>query len=784
VTVYILGAVSPPVAHPRRAALKARDLVLSHIQLIRNVGRFDSVSSGAAIALPKLTVVYAENGRGKTTLSAILRSLGTGNPAPITERKRLSAAHDPHVVVQAAGAAINFQNGAWSQTLPNLAVFDDVFIDENVFSGLSVESGHRQNLHELILGAQGVTLGKAFQGLVDQIEEHNKTLRAKADAIPASVRGNLDAEAFCALQAKPGVADEIQAAERLLAAAREQDAVRSASGFDPFELPSFDLDALAALLAHDLADLDAAAAAQVQAHLASLGSGGEGWVAEGMRHMPATGACPFCAQDLSGSALVAHYRAYFSAGYEGLKRAIADGLGTMKAEHGEAVPAAFERAVRVWVERRQFWSKFCGVSEIDLDTAAVLRAWNVARDALRDLLTAKQAAPLERLEISPGAHSAVAAFETERARVAALSQALQETNTTIKVVKEQAAAGNPTSIAADLARLRAIQSRYTPEIDSLCNAYRAEKLDKAETETKRNAARDALDTYRKTVFPSYETAINDYLRKFGAGFRLEKVASATTRAGSTCTYNVAIGTATIAVGGNATPGNPSFRSTLSAGDRNTLALAFFFASLDRDPNIGGKVVVIDDPITSLDEHRHLTTVQEIGRLAQRVGQRVVLSHSKPFLCQVWEGADKTAREAIEIARSGDGSTLRGWVVHHDLISEHDRRHALLRDYLVNSPPDNRKVAEALRPVLERFVRVAYPDWFAPGDMLGKFVNLCQQRLGTSDEILDAARTQELNDILAYANRFHHDTNRAYETEVVNDGQLLDFVKRTLAWTRR
>jgi wobble nucleotide-excising tRNase len=759
--------------------------MLSRIQLIRNIGQFDSVNGGASLALPKLAVIYAENGRGKTTVSAILRSLGTGDPTPITERKRLSATHDPHVVMQAAGGAtINFQNGAWSQTLPNLAVFDDVFVDANVFSGLSIEAGHRQNLHELILGGQGVTLGKAFQDFVAQIEEHNKALRTKGDAIPTNARSSLDVEAFCTLEDRPSVGDEIQAAERLLAAAREQDAVRATGGFDPFELPSFDLEAHAVLLARDLVDLDTGAAGKVQAHLTSIGSGGEGWIAEGMRHIPASGACPFCAQDLSGSALVTHYRAYFSASYESVKRAIADALGQMKTEHGKAVPAAFERAVRVWAERRHFWANFCEVPEVALDTAAVMRTWYTARDALRDLLLAKQGAPLEPREISAETRAAIANFETERARVASLSQTLQGTNATIKVVKEQAAAGSLAAIAADLARLRAIEARYTPEVVSHCDAYLGEKKAKADTEAKRNAARDALDTYRKTVFPSYETAINDYLRKFGAGFRLAKVASATTRSGSTCTYNVAIGNATIAVSGTAAPGNPSFRSTLSAGDRNTLALAFFFASLDRDPNLGSKVVVIDDPITSLDEHRHLTTVQEIGRLAQRVGQLIVLSHSKPFLCQVWEGADETAREAIEIARHGDGSILRGWVVHHDLISEHDRRHALLRDYLNNSPPDNRKVAEALRPVLERFVRVAYPDWFAPGDMLGKFVNLCQQRIGKPDQVLDAGRTQELDDILAYANRFHHDTNRAYETEVVNDGQLLDFVKRTLAWTRR
>jgi len=223
----------------------------------------------------------------------------------------------------------------------------------------------------------------------------------------------------------------------------------------------------------------------------------------------------------------------------------------------------------------------------------------------------------------------VASYDAWRAQVETLNQGLQTANAALLVVKEQAAAGNPTAIAADITRLKTIQARHSPEMDALCNAYRGEKLEKVATERKRDAARVALDAYRKTVFPTYEIAINEYLRKFGAGFRLAKVASSTTRAGSACTYSVAIGSDTIAIGGAVTPGVPSFSSTLSAGDRNTLALAFFFASLDRDPGLKDKVVVIDDPITSLDEHRHLTTVQEMGRLAQRAGQLIVLSHSKP-----------------------------------------------------------------------------------------------------------------------------------------------------------
>jgi hypothetical protein len=205
-----LAGVAPPAARPDGAVFGLDDpAVLERIRLIRNIGKFDSVSACANIALPKLTLIYAENGRGKTTLSAILRSLGSSDPIPIFERKRLSASQPPHVVVQpAVGSAINFQGGAWTQTFPNLAVFDDVFVDQNVYSGLSVESGHRQNLHELILGAQGVTLGKAFQALVDRNEEHNKALRLKGDAVPASARGAMGAEELCALQARPAIDEE------------------------------------------------------------------------------------------------------------------------------------------------------------------------------------------------------------------------------------------------------------------------------------------------------------------------------------------------------------------------------------------------------------------------------------------------------------------------------------------------------------------------------------------------------------------------------------------------
>lgn len=764
--------------------------MIRRIRLVRNIGQFDSVDSAATIDFRRLVLIYAENGRGKTTLAAVLRSLASGDPIPITERRRLAAAHPPHVVLDCEGGPPDamFQDGAWNRTLPRLVLFDDVFVDANIHSGLAVDARHRQNLHELILGARGVDLSRQLQGLVDRIEQHNKALREKAVAIPDIVREGFSVDDFCTLPELPGVDAEIEATERALAAARDQDAVRTTPLFETLELPAFDIESIEALLQRDLPNLDATAEAQVRAHVAKLGHGGEQWINDGMQRVPQAGGeatCPFCAQDLSGSALITHYRAYFSAAYRDLKQAITDALEFVRRRHAGDVPAGFERAVRVAGERRVFWSRFCEVPEVGIDTAAVVRAWSAARDAVNAALVAKQAAPLERQTLDQHARDAIAEYDALRLRIAALSDALIAANESIRVVQEQAAGANPETIARDLARLKATKARHTPAIAAACAAYLAEKEAKARTESERETAKSALDQYRTDAFPASQTAINVYLRRFNAGFRLGSVTSTSTRGGPACTYNVVINGTPVSIGGG-TPeeGEPSFCNTLSSGDRNTLALAFFFASLDQDPNLATAVVVIDDPISSLDDHRSLTTVQEVRRLAERAGQVIVLSHDKRFLCRIWNGADPSIRSALEIVRDGNGSTIRPWNVDEDSVTEHDRRHARLRAYVDSGTGEPREIARDIRPHLEGFLRVACPEHFRPGTLLGPFLGLCRQRCGQPNQILDQAATQELDELTEYANRFHHDTNPAWETEAINDAELRSFVERALAFARR
>lgn len=161
-----------------------------------------------------------------------------------------------------------------------------------------------------------------------------------------------------------------------------------------------------------------------------------------------------------------------------------------------------------------------------------------------------------------------------------------------------------------------------------------------------------------------------------------------------------------------------------------------------------------------------------------------MSHNKGFLCQTWNDADRNQRAAIRVQRDATGSAIASWDVAQDSVTEHDRRHALLREYLRAGGNNAREAAQAIRPVLEAFLRVAHPEDFPPGTLLGPFREKCRQRVGTAQEILSQQLVAELQNLVDYANRFHHDTNPAYLTEIINDIELQGFVRRALAFATR
>ena len=106
--------------------------MIEGFNILRNVGQFDTVTPGGHVNLTPLSLIYAENGRGKTTIAAILRSLALDEPSLVMERQRLGSTHSPHIVVRNNGQQVIFQNSALSHQLREISIFDDALVSANV----------------------------------------------------------------------------------------------------------------------------------------------------------------------------------------------------------------------------------------------------------------------------------------------------------------------------------------------------------------------------------------------------------------------------------------------------------------------------------------------------------------------------------------------------------------------------------------------------------------------------------------------------------------------------
>lgn len=764
--------------------------MIKKIQLIRNVGLFNSFTGSAETSFDKLTLIYAENGRGKTTLSGIFRSLASGDPIPIIERKRLTALDAPHVVIECdeTTGTVVFENAAWNQEYPNIRIFDDCFVHENVHSGLDINSDHRQNLHQLIIGRQGVALARRVEELTSEIARLQSELRNKANAITVDIRASFSVDDFCAVTQIENIDKDIEQAQNSLTALQQAEKVRTTQEFEPFEPPTVSLDNIRNILSHTLSDIDTKANEAVHAHLQSLGDKAETWVAQGMdilaNNKQADQSCPFCNQPLSELKLVDHYRAYFSEAYSQLKTNIISQIQDVKRILGEDPFVQFNRFVTQQKERYDFWSQFIGLVPFELDREALTSSWQNLRKQIQRLLQMKLESPLEEVNFDEETATALEEYETLQNTSRILSRGLLSANEEIAKLKELATSGNLLAATTDLQRLRAIKTRFTNDVNTLCNGYLEIKRQKVQAETQKAQARVNLDNHRQTMFPRYQVAINDYLGKFNAGFRIVEVEAINPRGVQSSTYQIEIDNSRVQLI-QQNPEEPAFKNTLSSGDRNTLALAFYFASIDQESALNSIVSIIDDPVSSLDDGRTLTTAQEIRELSSRVAQVIVLSHSRRILCMVWQRSDQQNCSALSVVPDSGGSTIEPWNVREESITEYDRLHVLLRRYEAGTEREFREVAKGLRYVLEGYLRVVCTEYFPPGTLIGQLITRARDLAGGENPILTDSAIRELTAIVEYANKFHHETNHSWDVEInnINEQELKGFVRKVLAFTK-
>ena len=286
--------------------------MLQRIISIKNVGRFQNCDAMGDVTFRRFTLVFAENGRGKTTLCAILRSLFTNTPAFIIGRKTLGSMESPEVQLLLGNGNTTFRNGAWSAAFSDIALFDGVYVSENVFAGDVIDTEHRRNLYRVIIGAPGVKLAGSLNDLAVQIKAKNTEIRDNRTRMQRHVPAGMTVEAFMALSTDAAIDAKIAVKEQELQAVRRAAQLQQRASLAAVAVPVFPT-AFAELLGKTFANVAKDAERRVEEHIAGHGmqAHGEAWLTEGLQYA-SEDSCPFCGQQLKGVELIQAYREFFS----------------------------------------------------------------------------------------------------------------------------------------------------------------------------------------------------------------------------------------------------------------------------------------------------------------------------------------------------------------------------------------------------------------------------------------------------------------------------------------
>jgi wobble nucleotide-excising tRNase len=746
---------------------------------IKNIGRFRDCKAAGDVAFRKVTLIYAENGRGKTTLCAILRSLQSGRPEPISERRTLGAKDPSLVQLRLNGTTVSFSNNTWTSVHPDIAIFDSVFVHENVYAGDYVDTEHRKKLYRVIIGEQGVALARRVDELDGQIREANKQINADRTEVERHIPKGLILEDFLKLRPLEDLDAKIRQKNKEIESIEHANEIAAKALLSKIPVPEFP-ETFETLLAQSLTDISSDAESRVKAHIAKcMDQRGETWLGQGLGYVR-DDRCPFCGQDVATNSLLAAYRAYFKASYTTLNVEIASLEKAIKSSLQGEVILNVQKVVATNQALADFWRQFVPVDVHTLPFEEVQTTLDTLASRSLALIKQKASAPLDKVQPDPDFFAAMSKFNALIEAISSYNAAMDACNPRIAAQKELALRSDLNSANRDLGLLMATKQRFEPEVQEACRKYEKSLKEKSDLEAQKATAKKQLDEYCKDILVKYQGCINEYLDLFDAGFRITNTRHQYTGGTPRSQFQILINEKAIDLGDSRTlPGTPCFRTALSSGDRSALALAFFLASLKHDARIADKIVVFDDPLSSLDRFRRTCTQQLIRQQSKVAHQVIVLSHDPHFLKLVWDGYASMDVKTLQMTRKGDNTALSEWDVEAETQSEYLKDYNTLLTFYHDGSGNKAEVARSIRTFLEGRLRVEYPRQFAEKDWLGDFTNKIRSADASSPLNHAKADLAEIEAIKDYSKKYHHDQNLRADSEPISDAELRGYVKRAL-----
>ncbi|MFD2340676.1 AAA family ATPase [Clavibacter michiganensis subsp. tessellarius] len=699
----------------------------------------------------------------------------------IEERVTIDASVQPAVSLQfGSNLRVEYVQGVWSQRRPEVKVYDSTFVTRNIHSGTEITAEHRKNLLDFALGDSAVAAreveadaAKKQQEATAAIRELSTELQARSTPMPLAV-----------FRALPEVQDfdvKAKMLQKRLDEASRLEVIRSQPLPAALTEPKVDIDGVFETLFTTLDEVHAEAETAVAAHVERLDdTSAIDWIARGQAY-PADEFCPFCGQSTEHVSLIAMYKSHFNQAFKALRAEI-DRKTTSFVDI--TAPTTLENIQRHRIlvnERIDLWSPLVQLSRVgaDLDELASTSLENL-RELILSLLSRKALAPSDRVGTQGDKEEANRLWSQVLKVVSDMNEMTIAHVASITTYLETLGKEDVTRVREELSQMERAKLRHSQDIKTLFTSLAQAEVNLTEAERERKDARATLSQLMATTLASYRVAINGHLGRLGAAFAIDEFKTNYLGGKARTDYGITLRGEAIKAAG----GLPSFATALSEGDKRTMAFAFFVSSMLADPGIADNIVVVDDPMSSLDRSRRQYTINILVKIAAACNQLIVLAHDAEFLRDLQRALESDIRnramKSVQIQRVADDySEFAPVDLERECESEYYTNYRSVNDFVAGRSTDPRSAATALRPVVEGFLHRRYPGALVHGGTLGGVIH--QIDIAQTPSVLvhaksDVVELRELND---FASQFHHDTNPDASTAPANAQEIATYGQRVL-----
>lgn len=753
--------------------------MINKIVKLTGIGMLHEPLSTGAISLRQKTVIFGENGSGKSTFVAVLRSLVQGTGDAIRGRKTIGGKQEQRVEFLIGNNKHLFQQGTWNQGHESISIFDATFVAENVYTGNSVDTDHRKNLLSFALGATGVKLARKVDALAVQISDDGRAEREAALQVQSHISGQMSPEVFAELpEPSKDAESKLITARSELAAQEQASTVRELQKLTTMSFDGPKAATITDVLALSIESVSKGATTRLREHQEESGVSEE-WLMEGHKHC-SNGSCPFCEQPLAKSEIISTYEACFSEAYRVHRDYVVTTLSSMEKTVSIEVEESLRHVADLNSSRALAWRQFIENDPIQFDMANASTILEKAQEALRNVYGRKTTDPLEVVTLTEGEAGAVNALQSLVTNIDEYNAQIAEFNVRIQSVKDSAESNDLESAQAKVDYLlnQIERHRETTKLEVVDWLQRCGEKKKHEEEKVK--ARAELDKYSAGIPAWLAKSANDHLKGCGTHFKLSSMKQVYTGAKPRFEYVIEMRGRPVDLTGKTTDGI-SFGTAMSQGDKSALAFAFFLARLENDPTLAEQIVVFDDPLSSLDTCRRRYTRKKIAELAKRVSQMIVLTHEESTVAEIVETLSESECCILQLRDQNDFSIFLPTSVKELTASEYVKCFDRMQHFLQGSGiPES--VVKDIRPYLEMNLRYRFPEHLKP-EPLGKMIGQIREAKGDSSLVRMQTHVKMLTDINEYCTDHSHGDGALENVEKIVSSDLKAIIKNALEFAR-